>query len=367
MDQKGRRSTIPFSIGIPCEGPLFVGRSEETKRVLDALDNVGHALIVGDRRIGKTSLSRAVAKGLDDKKYLTCYCPWHAFDHGRPGASGVCEVAVEVICESLADRLLHLKPHDLMQAARTSAAGVLKDIQYSRRRRIVELYLDVTSSGSESSGVRSTTAGASMVGKVERQEARSAAVNLPPLSWRHRLEVIRDLASIVAQEGFEGIFVALDEANSFVEAALHEMPVLLDAFAELGVRLCLIGPPWGAFGRLATVLSYPAAVVRVSGFTSPKPVRDMLTACSSALEAVGAQALSWPREVEVVAHAVTRGRPMDLQLLLCGIIERLPEGQHEISLGDVLPVVEDLVPHWQEAEMQEREAAFRWFFERTAS
>ena len=353
-----QRVRIPFTIGAPCRGRLFVGRSSEISNALKALETVGHAIVVGERRIGKTSFAHKLSDVLESKGYITCH--EYLIPNDIENARALCILIGKIICEELASRLLNLKKMELRDIIRSSGAGILNDIQSSKKKKIFKAYIDIATSRASISGTKTEIIGASMVAKAEKQEHRQASINLEEISSRQAIEITKEMLDIAKAEGYSGIFIALDEANDLIEKSLKDIPTVLDTFAEIGIKLCFIGPPWGVFGRLSHIVSFPAAIVKIYGFQTATAVHEMLDACNIILQEASCELLSWSYDLEVLAHSVTRGYPMELQWLLDTAINELPNNSTELSIDAVLRAVERLIPDWQKMERRNREAAYQW-------
>ncbi len=312
-----------FTLGGIVPPKLLVDRTEQMEELEHILTHEkGNVLLVGDPRLGKTSLIYKLIDHLEEQKAI-CFSADLRIYYDRHVTSFLRELLNELCCK-VGQVIFQKTTSDMFMAARQKPKTLGGDFN-----RLIEIYryLKAQESTWQQGRVLDVGASSPLVGKI--QDSTQTQLKFNSFSPSDFVHLIRDLRSICRDHGYVQIVVFADEANNLaVQTSYEILGSYLAAFKQRDVQI-----PFLFVATPSILSSYPEIevafdrTIRVSRFSDANVVMDLLTGY---YRSEGQSQVPFMEEAVKALFWTSKGNPYLCQLLCDRSVDIANSKDHDV-------------------------------------
>ena len=229
---------IPFVAGAPVSGQLFINRDETLKTFYEnASSGFGNILLVGPRRIGKTSVCLKLLETTSQlPDTIGSYMSMEA-NYERSPEDFTQAVLLNVLAK-IGKVFFDKKYSDLLHDLGRGKPPVGK---YRAFLRLFEL---ARTANRKLGGVYKKDVGVSAVAKATLSEAEQTDFTVPALSSGEFLALLEEAVNMLNEQDIQKFILFVDEANKLtLESNARIIRENLSLFSAKGLQFCFVTTP----------------------------------------------------------------------------------------------------------------------------
>jgi hypothetical protein len=327
---------VPFIAGAPVSGSLFIDRDDVLSRFEDVVSSgFGNVLLVGQRRIGKTSVClRFLELSTKMPNLLGSYMSMEA-NYERSSDEFTQAVLLNVLAR-MAKEFFNKKYSDLLQDLGRAKSPTGK---YRRFLRLFEL----ARGGSWKLGASSKRdVGVSAVARAQLSETEHAEMSISPLSSFEFLALLEEAVEMLRDGEIHRYILFVDEANKLtLESNARIIRENLSLFSAKGLQFCFVTTP-------EVVAVAPEArdlfqtCIELGPFARREHLNCLVEIYSSLLCGC---AVSFTSAALDVIWKLSQGFPYRLQFLCRqSLVKAHERGSNRVEVPDTLAAMQDQGP-----------------------
>ncbi len=326
-----------FSVGPPVQGDFFVDRTEIVRRATELLStSSGNLLIIGARRVGKTSLCFKLCERASSIEHIiAAYMSMEAnYEQSQDRfTQGVLLHTIKSIALSVFE-----KTYSQLLADLGKPRGLNTD--YGKLLRLFELARQNSGSAGHS---RHKEVGASLMAHTSLSEEERHDLVVGQFSSFEYLAILDEVVDFLRQHNISRFVLFVDEANKLtLEANSRVIRENLALFSSKGMQFCFVTTP-------EVVAAVPAAGelfhhrINIGAFDDKESVHRLVERCCliSGVPVRSPQVFS-PDAIDAIWR-VSKGLPFRVQSLCQKSLTLATDSDREIvKIEDVLDAVSEL-------------------------
>jgi len=313
-----------FYVGEVVPPEFLINRIEELQALKEVLlERRGNVLLVGKRRMGKTSLVHKLMRELEHEKILCVYVDLTIF-FGHEVNSFLEEVLLR-ICYGIGEKIFKKNTSELLSEM-GQEPGALKG-KYNRFLRIYEIVRAKTISQHRE---RTTEAGLSTVAQAKLGQVEGTSVMITPLMSFEFIRLVGELRDICRGDKYERIAVFADEANRLADQVSGDiLRSYLDVFSSEQVQFLFVADPEVVFQspHIANIFD---RTVTLGPFRGASDIRALLEKYYASIK------VPMPFSDEAIAQIsrLSRDNPFLVQMLCNGALDVMGTGGRGVVTPD---------------------------------
>jgi AAA+ ATPase superfamily predicted ATPase len=323
-DKNSKR--LHFITGQVVPSNLLINRTNEYDLFNHYLLNRnGNVLLVGKRRIGKTSLIHKVFDGLEKAKILCVYVDLRTYLN-RSLDSFLRDMLLN-ICYRVADKVYNKTASQML-----SMIGQEPDIHLNDFNTFLRIYELIR--GEDIKRTRQRKAGTGVKFGVEAgvEQTEGMSGGLGELNSAEFISLIGEIKNVIFANKYEGIIVATDEANQFASSVSGEiLQTYFDIFSTEKIQFIFVADPITLIENksISNAFEY---VIELKPFESRGDVFELIKRYSDGVK----NAQQFTEEAISKIWKISNGHPYIIQMVCAASVEHASRSNTNNINGEIV-------------------------------